>query len=239
MNNLLGSGIADRRVTEWLLRYAARHRPAPPKVRPATIAISREMGSGTAEITAAVRAILGEPWQVWDAALLDEVARRSGTRLEMLQAMDEKEQSQIELTIRSLVGAPVVEEYTYRHHLAQVMLTLAKRGDAIIVGRGAACILRDALKVRLRAAYSFRVENSVRAHGWSREEAERRVHASDRERRDFIGTEFGHDIDAVGLYDMTLSTDTLGVPAVAAAIAAATRACFQLEEHPVVAARPR
>jgi cytidylate kinase len=156
------------------------------------------------------------------------VARRTGCRLQMLQAMDEKEQSQIELTMRSLVGAPIVEEFTYRRQLAQVMLALARRGYAIIVGRGATFILRDALKVRLRAAFGFRVETAGRAYGWPREEAERRVRAADRERSEFIRTEFEHDIDAAELYDMILSTDTLGVPAAAAAIAAATRARFNL-----------
>ena len=212
---------------------AAAARPGPAAVyvlraAPPVIAVSRQMGSSTSEITEALRAMLGEPWQVWDSALLDEVARRTGCRVQLLEAMDEREQSQIELTMRSLVGAPIVEEFTYRRQLAQVMLTLAQRGYAIIVGRGAVFILQDALKVRLRAAFSYRVDQAARLYGWSHEEAERRVRASDRERSEFIRTEFERDIEAVELYDITLSVDTLGVPAAAAAIAAATRVRFHL-----------
>jgi len=235
------SEIADRMVTEWVLRQRVRGQPAttPSTPAPPVIALSRQMGSSTSEITEALRATLGEPWQVWDSALLDEVARRTGCRVQLLQAMDEKEQSQIELTMRSLVGAPIVEEFTYRRQLAQVMLTLAQRGYAIIVGRGAVFILQDALKVRLRAAFSYRVDQAARLYGWPREEAERRVRASDRERSEFISTEFERQIEAVELYDMTLSVDTLGVPAAAAAIAAATRVRFHLparalEENPGV-----
>jgi cytidylate kinase-like protein len=230
MRTPLHPGIADRMVTEWVLRQRVRRQPAPTSLKPLppVITLSRQTGSNTGEITEALRGILGEPWQVWDSALLDEVARRTGCRLQMLQAMDEKEQSQIELTMRSLLGAPIVEEFTYRHHLAQVMLALAQRGYAIIVGRGAAFILRDALKVRLRAAFSFRVESAAQVYGWSRGEAERRLRAADRERSEFIRTEFGRAIDAVDLYDMTLSTDTLGVQATAAAIAAATHVRFNV-----------
>jgi hypothetical protein len=224
------SEIADRMVTEWVLRQRVRGQPASTASSscPPVIAVSRQMGSSTSEITEAVRAALGEPWQVWDSALLDEVARRTGCRVQLLQAMDEREQSQIELTMRSLVGAPIVEEFTYRRQLAQVMLTLAQRGYAIIVGRGSVFVLREALKVRLRAAFSFRVDEAARRYGWPRDEAERRVRASDRERSEFIRTEFERDIEAVELYDMTLSVDTLGVEAAAAAIAAATRARFHL-----------
>ena len=197
-----------------------------PEPIPPVITVSRQMGSNAGEIMEAVRGILGDAWQVWDSALLDEVARRTDSSLQMLQAMDEKEQSQIDLIMRSLVGAPIVEEFTYRHQLAQVMLALAQGGRAIIVGRGATFVLQNALKVRLRADFEFRVENAARAYGWPRKEAELKVRASDREQSEFIRTEFERDIDSVSLYDMTLSTDTLGVQASAAAIAAAARARF-------------
>jgi len=232
MRTPLDPAVADRRVTEWVLRQRAQRRPAavqaaPVRVPP-VITVSREFGSDGGEITQAVRAILGDPWEVWDSALLNEVAHRTDTRLQLLQEMDEKEQSQIDLTMRSLVGAPVVEEFTYLHQLAQVMLTLAHRGYAIIVGRGATFILQDALKVRLCAAFGFRVENVRRVYGWTREEAERRVRASDRERAEFIRTEFEREIGATASYDMVLSTDSLGVQPAAAAIAAATRIRFDL-----------
>src|SRR5262249_7584670 len=226
--NSANSANADRMVTEWVLHQRARRLAASPETPPPVITISRQMGSRDGEITEALRGLLGEPWQVCDSALLDEVARRTGSRLQMLQAIDEKEQSQVELIMRSLVGAPIVEEFTYRRQLAEVMLTLAQRGYAIIVGRGATFVLRDALKVRLHAAFGFRVETAARVYGWPLDEAERRVRAAEREQSEFVRTEFERDIDAVGLYDMTLSTDLLGVEASAAAIAAATRVRFKV-----------
>ena len=82
--------------------------------------------------------------------------------------------------------------------------------------------------MRLHAAFGYRVETAARVNGWSPAEAERRVRAADRAQSEFIRTEFERDIDTVGLYDMTLSIDLLGVDASAAAIAAATRVRFQL-----------
>jgi hypothetical protein len=219
--------LADRRVSEWVLRQRSRRETrstAPPQ--PPVVTISRELGSDDGEIVGALLAELGDRWHVWDAALIDEVALRSESRRQLVEAVDEKVQSQIDLTIRSLVGAPVVEEATYLRHLMSVMLTLAHDGYAIIVGRGSSFILRDALKVRLRAPLAVRIEKCMRGFGWKRDEAERAIRASDHERAEFIHTEFERDIEDPDAYDMILRTDSLGVPASAAVIAAAVRVRF-------------
>jgi hypothetical protein len=187
------------------------------------------MGSDEGEIVEALCAALGERWHVWDADLLDEVALRADRRRQLMEAVDEKVQSQIDLTIRSLVGAPVVEEITYIRHLMGVMLTLAHDGYAIIVGRGGNFILRDALKVRVRAPFAVRVENCRQALGGTREEAEQRVRASDHDRSEFIRREFERNIDDPDGYDMILRSDSLGVEAGAAAIAGAVRERFGSE----------
>jgi hypothetical protein len=231
MRTPLDPAIAERRVLEWVVRQrggreAGREAPAHPPV----VTLSRQMGSDDGQIVAALLAGLGDRWHVWDSDLLDEVALRADRRRQLLEAIDEKVQSQIDLTIRSLVGAPVVEEITYIRHLMRVMLTLAHDGHAIIVGRGGNFIVRDALKVRLRAPFAVRVENGRRASGGTREEAEQRVRAADHARSEFIRTEFERDIDDPDAYDVILRTDSLGVEASAAAIAGAVRARFPTDK---------
>jgi hypothetical protein len=193
-----------------LLQRRHRETRSTTPVTPPLVTLSRQMGSDGGEIAEALRAALGGPWQVWDSALLDEVARRSDRRRQLIEAIDEKVQSNIDLMIRSMVGAPVVEEAIYLRHLKRVLLTLAHEGHAIIVGRGGSFVLRDALKVRLRAPLPVRIETCCRTFGWTREEAERRIHASDHERAQFIRTEFERDIEDPDAYDMLLRTEGRG-----------------------------
>jgi hypothetical protein len=65
----------------------------------------------------------------------------------------------------------------------------------------------------------------------SREEAERRIRATDREQADFIRTEFERDIEDPDAYDMVLRTDTLGVQPSAAAIAGTVRSRFLFDRE--------
>lgn len=219
--------IAGRMVLEWSLRQKAlREAGTPPPPRPAAITISRQLGSDGGQITEALRQELGSDWRVWDRNLLEEIARRADVRLQMLEAVDEREQSQIDLTVRSLLNIPVVEEATYLHHLVRVTLTMSHHGHAIIVGRAGHLIVKEALKVRLRAPFAFRAANIAQVEGITRAEAERRVRESDRQRAEFIRQEFERDIDNPDAYDLTLRTDGLGVRAAAAAIAAAARVRF-------------
>jgi cytidylate kinase len=221
--------IASRMVLEWSLRQKAlREAGAQPPPRPSAITLSRQLGSDGGEITEALLQELGSDWRLWDRNLLEEIARRADVRLQMLEAVDEREQSQIDLTVRSLLSIPVVEEATYLQHLIRVMLTVAQLGRAIIVGRAGHLIINDALKVRLRAPFGHRAENIACVEGISRAEAERRVRESDRQRADFIRAEFQQEIDDPDAYDLTLRTDALGVGPAAAAIAAAARTRFQL-----------
>jgi hypothetical protein len=221
--------IASRMVLEWSLRQKAlREAGSPPPRRPPVITLSRQLGSDGGEITEALLQELGRDWRVWDRNLLEEIARRAEVRLQMLEAVDEREQSQIDLTVRGLLNIPVIEEVTYLHHLIRVTLAVAQQGRAIIVGRAGHLIVEDALKVRLRAPFGDRAENIACVEGISRTEAERRVRESDRQRAEFIRAEFQQEIDDPDAYDLTLRTDTLGVRPAAAAIAAAAQVRFQL-----------
>jgi cytidylate kinase len=219
--------IASRMLLEWSLRQKALGEVGTgPPPRPAVVTFSDQIGSDGKEILAALRAELGSDWHIWDRDLLEEIARRANKRLQLLEAVDERAQSQIDLTIRSLLSVPMVEEATYLHQLARVLLALAQQGRAIIVGRGGHLLLRDALKVRCRAPHAYRVAKVAQMEGLSHQEAERRVREVDRRRADFIRVEFEHDIDNADDYDLVLRSDTLGVSTAVAALAAAVRARF-------------
>ncbi len=108
----------------------------------------------------------------------------------------------------------------------EVIREAARTGNAVIVGRGAAYILRDdpgALHVFLRGSESARVAVLRRASGLSEEEARRRIKQMDANRRAYVRQVYDHDWAHPSHYDMVLDSVRLGYERTAAAIVSAVR----------------
>ena len=76
-----------------------------------------------------------------------------------------------------------VEDLPHAQVIEQLICDAARSGNAVIVGRGGAFILRDeprTLHVHTYAALSRRVETAMRRHGLERAAAERLVQETDR-----------------------------------------------------------
>jgi cytidylate kinase len=100
---------------------------------------------------------------------------------------------------------------------AETMAALARnliveahsRGNCVIVGRGAQCILqdrKDVLHVFVHAPWSERVAR-VRTRVPSAENVEQSIHATDRQRADFIRLFFGCNWNNPHLYHMLISSE--------------------------------
>lgn len=223
--------LADRRVTEWFRREQARSEsvePLPAPVARPVITLSRQFGAGGHTVADRLVEILGEPWEVWDKGLIEAVAASAHVRSGMVEALDERAQSWMDEMIYRAFGKDVLEPATYRKHLAQTVLALAQQGCKVIVGRGANFILHDALNVRLQASEPFRLKMTMARENLSEEEALRKIHQVDRARAEFTSNIFGRHIDDPAAYDLVIQADTLGLEPAIAAIAAATRAMYQL-----------
>src|SRR5947209_11273770 len=86
------------------------------------------------------------------------------------------------------------------------LLLLSAHGGCVIVGRGAAQILRPAttLRVKLVAPLDWRVE-SARQPDTSVHDAERRVRDEDRQHTLFVRENFRKDPEEVKAYDLILN----------------------------------
>jgi cytidylate kinase len=167
---------------------------------------------------------LGTGWKVWDREIIDALAESVNMRREMIEALDENVHSWLEQVVRDVFGVTTMETFAYRRHLAQVLLSIAHQGNAVIVGRGANFLLKHGLNVRLRASRDFRVRETMTGENMNREQAEKRVREIDKRRAEFTRSVFERDIDDIEAYDMILRTDILGFDVAAAAIVAATKA---------------
>jgi len=218
--------LVDQRVTESLIRMRTieevQKRERMPMVRP-VVTISRQMGTGGAEVAQKLVEMLGPPWQMWDQQIIDAIANHADVRKEMVKSLDEHAQNEIDTVVKSLLGVGGIEAPGYRRHLAEVLLTIERAGFAVILGRGANFVLPRALNVRLKASLPVRVQRGMQRRNLSRRQAEQAIRESDKQREAFVRQMFGRDIDEEGAYDMVIYTDDLPPEGVAQIIYTALR----------------
>jgi hypothetical protein len=188
-----------------------------------SIAISREAGARGSLIGQEVGKELG--WTVYDHQLLDRIAQDMGVRTKLLETVDEKQIGWLQETFESALAVPMVTEPAYVHHLVQTVRALGVHGQCVIVGRGAPFILPKevCLRVRLRAPLSDRVAVLSKDLNLSQEDANRRVQAIDRERRNFVRTYFQREPNDLSHYDLIINTSRLSVAACTRLISEALR----------------
>jgi len=195
------------------------------------VTISRQYASGGAEIAEAVAARLGAT--VIDRQFIDEVAQRLGVPGEVVLEKDERGESLVTRLARSLrlsypdLAMPPemttalftdyqdIEDLPYAQVIEQLIRDAARSGNAVIVGRGGAFILKDdprALHVHTYAALPWRIETAMRREGLDRATAERRVHDTDRERARYIKHLFKAEWEALRHYHLLLDSGRLGIP---------------------------
>ena len=176
------------------------HTPSP------IITISREMGAGGHPIAELVVKKLGKPWKLYHENLLDQIAKSTKLRKELIKEIDERKRPMIEELIYDILGKKYLTLSSYYRHLVHTLAMIGKRGYAVIVGRGANFILKDALKVRIICEMKQRIDWEIEFEKISREEAIKRIKESDKKRYEFVKTLFNHDIKKAHHYDLIIKT---------------------------------
>src|SRR5581483_12010496 len=208
------AGFNPEAPTPPLHGYRGAPTPPPAVLRPRglTVAVSREAGARGGTVAAAVRRTLG--WQVYDHQLLDFLARDEAARGALL--------ADVPAAARSDAVA-----------VAQFVLTLAARGEAVLVGRGAGFLLPPATTVHVRvvAPVGERVAYLGQWLRLTEAEAAAEVRRRDRKRAEFLAALTDRDPDDPTCYDLVVNSGRLGLEASAELIAQAVRA-KQLPEVP-------
>lgn len=169
------------------------------------VTISRRMGSGARIIAEKLARELG--WSLWHRELVDAIADHAHVSQRVVQAFDERTIGEIELFARGMFGDQEMAGFLYPRHLARAVKSIAKLGNAIILGRGANYILPDALRVRLDASDDVRIANMVKFEGMTPQAATEKIHASDRERHHFLTSVYGRDTVGHAVFDLTIWMD--------------------------------
>lgn len=196
-----------RDVEEQAQRWRIRNTEPRKAVSSASvITISREPGSGGKLV--AQRFAEAMKWDVFHQDMVHKIADSAKVSGMVVQTLDEKGLNTLEDWVSSMIQEHHLWPDAYLKHLLKVVGTIARHGNAVIVGRGANFILRgtQVFRVRVIAPLELRIRNVAEQHGGDHKEVKRRVIKTDSDRKAFIRKYFHKDIADPLNYDMVINT---------------------------------
>lgn len=203
------------------------------------ITISRQYGSGGSEVAERVANALG--WHLYDNAMVDEVARRLGMSAAEVSAREERVPSfperiatamalgvpEVMPTVADLATEPSEErivEVTKR-----VIEEAVQAGPAVLVGRGAQCMLAaraDALHVFCYAPAEVLASYVITNFGVSTAEAHRIVADKNHQREQYVKRYWKRNWRDHSNYHLCVNTAWLGLDGAADVVVQLARERF-------------
>ena len=187
------------------------------------ITVEREYGSAGVEIAMRLAERLG--WELVDRALVQKVAQEFHVESSLVESRDERcDPWYHRLTKAFSQGAPErtlgptsPEAFDCEHmveHVRRLIEEAADRGNCVIVGRAAACVLSSRVDAFHIFVYGCRKEKLeyARKHV-SPEVTAEKMEQVDRDRAAYVRRYFGLDWDNRKLYDLMVNS-AVGVEAV-------------------------
>ncbi|HEY2855727.1 MAG TPA: cytidylate kinase-like family protein [Gemmatimonadaceae bacterium] len=200
------------------------------------VTISRMYGAGGSQVAARIAHTLG--WSLFDNAVVDAVAERSGLTKAEVRERDERVPSIVEriattLSLGTPESMPVIPE-------VPVMLTeerlvditrrvieeAVQQGPAVFVGRGVQFLLanrQDSLHVFCYASRAKLIEGAIHRLGVAPKDADRVVTEMNRNREQYVRRHFNRAWLDVTNYQLCVDTGYLGIDDTADLVVALVR----------------
>ena len=183
-------------------------------------------GAGGSEIAERVAHALG--WSLFDNAVIDAVAERTGLTRAEVTARDERIPSIVErlattLSLGTPESMPAIPEapvmMTEERVVAitrRVIEEAVQQGPAVFVGRGAQCLLAnraDSLHVFCYAARPKLIEGAITRLGVASKDADRVVTEMNKNREQYVRRHFNREWRDLINYHICIDTGWLGLAA--------------------------
>jgi len=206
--------IINRQLNRWEMEKNQRQdETAPGELTSikSIVTVSRQRGSRGAYLAERLAEHLD--YQLLHREVIDEICKSSGYRRRIIESLDARVRSKIELWFEAFFKGLYVDASDYFRHLYKVIMSVSEHGGIVVVGRAAAFILgrEQGFHIRTVASLPKRVDNLVRFQGITTDEAEREIIESDNERAAFVSNNFRHNIDDPGVYDMIINMSYIDV----------------------------
>lgn len=206
------------------------------------ITISRMYGSGGSEIAEIAARTLG--WTLYDNAIIDEIADRSGLSRSEVSAQEERVPSLAERISGAFTlgtpeamppfpnGQPSTTEEEIVAATKRVIEDAVQRGPAVFVGRGAQCLLAersDALHVFCYAPTPALVAYARDRRGIPAKDAEKKVHDMNKQREQYVRRHWNRNWLLPLNYHLCVDTSWHGIGRSAELIVDTARTKFGVE----------
>src|SRR5580765_1278946 len=219
--------FVDQQIALWQEERRIRERKGVEgNVQRPTICISRQYGARGAAMGRQVADRLG--FRFYSDELIQDIAEKAHVRKQVVESLDERVQDGIAEWVAGLIKRGVFAPSDYLRNLSNVVLTLARHGRGVIVGRGAHFLLdgKTTLRVRVIAPLELRVARIAKRDGLSDADARAKVLRIDGERLAFNRQHYNADLGDPDNYDLVVNAGTLGVEGAAAQAMGAFRLRF-------------
>jgi cytidylate kinase len=217
----MGTRSIEQLIEEQAHRWQLREVERPAEVRRPVIALSRQHGAGGDELARR----LGQQMslEVFDRELIQRIAEKAQLREQAVTALDERDRAVIDEWLAPFAADRYLTQYDYLHHLIGVVAAIARRGGAVIVGRGGHLLLRagEALRVMVVAPLETRVAAVADQEGLSERDARQRIETVESERRAFLHKYFHAEFDDPSQFDLVVNTAVLRLDGALAAVGGA------------------
>ena len=171
------------------------------------IAISREAGCDGESIAKTLASELDLDLYDWE--ILEQIASDAQVSGQVVATLAEKFRPRLDEWLAGFPGGSGLSAYHYMQCLRRVLFTVAARGNAVILGRGANFLLpleKRTLGLFLVAPLEARARTVMEKLGLSRESALRHIAGKDREQRLWV-KKVGHvDINEAAQYHLVINT---------------------------------
>jgi cytidylate kinase len=172
------------------------------------VCISRDYGTGGDTIAGLLAQRLGV--EVYDRQILERIATRLNADRATLQAVNASSSQLRDLWLYSLVTGKDLSEDTYKHHLINVVVSIARSGG-VIVGGGAHLILArsGALRVRFTGSPEICAARVAAAENLDLDTALKRVEEANHSRGKLVWDHFQVRLNDPRTFDLVINTDRI------------------------------
>lgn len=214
------SGTLDRVDTFLNLRWRPPSGTWVPKMSQPFITVSRQSGSGGTTLARMLARLLNSDaphdvfWQIFEGNITDTMLKANHLPPRIARFLPEDHISEVNASVGELVGLhPSLWELVQKTNVT--IETLARAGNAILVGRGANFAtgsLPGGFHVRLVAPALHRARYMAELYGISEKAALAFNAKRDAARRRYVKDTFNANVDDPAAYDLTLNMASLSFP---------------------------
>ncbi len=200
--------LIDEQIKRWEM---GSKKEAPIQERIEVITISRESGSNGYEL--AKQLCLQTGFDLFHHEIVEAMVEKSKNSRALLETLDERGINIVDDIVSNFVNDHHLWTDEYSKLLFQILTTIGKHGNAVILGRGANCVLhgQNVLRVRLVAPENIRRDNIQNSLDVNKDDAKKHIVSTDANRAAFVKQYFNCDTTCASNYDLVINTGALSV----------------------------